>query len=234
MIDNDATIEVTLRDSAGTGISGATLTPTAQKPVPDLAFSSAAANPITAASLTTNSTGRATVTVVVGDWLANNTDVITASGLGAAAQQTFNVTTESLTFITPDSGAEVDIGTNEVVTVQWLAGGNPVPNDSSVCFATTRGTFPGELTSISVTTSGGQATTNISATSSGRATITATTGSCESATASSLEAKRGSSLLPPCPPSSTYRPIPTSSASASRATWWRWFPTIKGTPNLTA
>lgn len=188
MIDDSATLEVTLRDSAGNGIPNARIAP----PNPLLTFTSAAGNNITPVSTTTNSSGRATISVAATAWMpAGQNDTITVSGFGTSALHTFGITADSLVFTAPAPETEVVINVAEPVTVEWRMDGALAPDGSTICFTTTLGTFNGSGDSyIDATTTNGRATVNISSANSGRPTITATTGSCGTPAGGSLQAKR--------------------------------------------
>lgn len=146
---------VTLVDSADRGISGQALT-----------VSSALANTLSATSLSTDATGRATFNATIAN--AGN-DTLTVTGLGLTAIQTIAVNSDSFTFTTPADALEIPLATAQTVTVRWLTNGNPMAG-SPVTFTTTRGTVTG---SPAVTNGSGDATVTVSSTSAGGALITA-------------------------------------------------------------
>lgn len=150
---------VSLVDSADRGISGRALT-----------VSSARGNTLSAPSLTTDATGRATVTVTIAN--AGN-DTLTLTGLGLTSNQPISVNSDSFTFSTPAEAAEVPLSTPQTVTVRWLTNGNPVAVGTPVTFTSTRGTIVG---SPALTNASGDATVTISSTSAGAASIIASGG----------------------------------------------------------
>ncbi len=151
---------VSLVDSADRGITGRALTVT-----------SARANTLSASSLTTDSTGRATFNVTIAN--AGN-DTITVTGLGLTATQPISVNSDSFTFTTPAEAAEIPLATSQTVTVRWLTGGSPVAAGTPITFTTTRGTVTG---SPAATNASGDATVTVSSTSAGGASIVAASGS---------------------------------------------------------
>lgn len=150
---------VSLIDSADRGIAGRALTVT-----------SARGNTLSAPSLTTDATGRATVNVTIAN--AGN-DTLTLTGLGLTTTQPISVNSDSFTFTTPADAAEVPLATPQTVTVRWLTNGNPVAAGTPVTFTSTRGTVTG---SPALTNGSGDATVTISSTSAGAASIIASGG----------------------------------------------------------
>jgi Bacterial Ig-like domain (group 1) len=149
---------VTLLDSAGRGIVGRTVT-----------IASARTNTLSAASVTTDSTGSATFNLTA---VNGGNDTITATSLGVTATQAVAVNSDSFTVTDPVAATEVNLGVARSVTVRWLINNVPVVNQP-VTFATTRGT----LTLASVNTdAAGLATTSVSSTNAGGAVVTATGG----------------------------------------------------------
>ncbi len=55
-------------------------------------------------------------------------DTLTAEALGIQATKAVNVSTDAFTFSSPAADAEVTLGTNAVVTVNWTQGGAAVAN----------------------------------------------------------------------------------------------------------
>lgn len=159
---------VTLANSAGVGIANRTI---------DL--SSANGNTLSAATLTTDSSGRVQVTLT-----GNNagTDTLTASALPdsagtptVSASAGISVSSDNFRFTTPTSGTEVDLNTPRTVTVRWEKNGVAQENQP-IRFATTRGTLSGGSVSgnTDATDASGDASVQISSTTSGTAVITAT------------------------------------------------------------
>ena len=119
---------VSLVDSADRGITGRALT-----------VSSARGNTLSAPSLTTDSTGRATVNLTVAN--AGN-DTLTVTGLGLTSTQPISVNSDSFTFTAPAEAAEIPLSTPQTVTIRWLVNGAAAVN-VPVTFTTTRGTLTG-------------------------------------------------------------------------------------------
>jgi len=150
---------VTLLDSADRGIAGRALT-----------VSSAKGNTLSASSLTTDATGRATFNVTA---TSGGNDTITVTGLGLTSTQPVAVNADSFSFTTPADAAEVPLGTPQTVTVKWLQNGTPVAAGTAVTFTTTRGTITG---SPALTNASGDATVTVSSTTAGGANIVAAGG----------------------------------------------------------
>ncbi len=151
---------VSLIDSADRGVTGRALT-----------VASARANTLSAPSLTTDATGRATFNLTIAN--AGN-DTLTVTGLGLTSTQPVSVNSDSFTFTTPADAAEIPLATPQTVTVRWLSNGNPVAAGTPVTFTTTRGTITG---SPALTNGSGDATVTVSSTSAGGASIVAAGGS---------------------------------------------------------
>jgi hypothetical protein len=114
-----------LSDANSNGIPNSTLTVT-----------SASGNTITLASTTTDSAGELDFTVT---GAVAGADTLTASALGATGLLTFDVSSDSYTFVTPDPAGpltEIDLGDEADIEVSWLAGAG-----LNVTFATSRGGF---------------------------------------------------------------------------------------------
>jgi hypothetical protein len=158
------TFNVSLTDSAGTGIAGTTV-----------AVSSAKSNGLSAASLVTDATGHVTFT-----YTATNagSDTVTATALGLTASQAVSISSESFNFTAPSAGADVALNVAQPLTVVWTNAGAPVAGQT-VTFSATRGSFTGGLTTTTATTdsTGTAGTTaapvSISSTTAGPAVITA-------------------------------------------------------------
>jgi hypothetical protein len=158
-----------LRNSAGQGISGQTVT-----------ISSAAGNTLSAATLVTNSQGEVNFTVT---GTQGGDDTLSASALGLVASAPLAVSADdSLVFIEPAAGAEVTLGTAQPVTVEWRVGG--VAQSGTVNFSTTRGI----LSALSAPLDGsGQAAITVTSTTAGPATLTARVGADGPVTQRSIE-----------------------------------------------
>ncbi len=171
VIGNTVAITFTLKDSAGVGIAGQTLT----------IVSNPTGNTINPSNPVTDSAGQVTVQVT-----ANVSGSIVASALGATGSKTLTVATDNFVFTTPDqNAAPIDVCLNNInctspkvtppqnLTVR-LTTGNPAVGvaGKTVTFDTTRGT----LSALSaVTDANGNATVSISSTNAGPAVITAKT-----------------------------------------------------------
>jgi len=159
------TFNVSLTDSAGAGIEGATVTVTSAK------NNGLAAAP----SFVTDATGHVAVTYTAAT--AGN-DTVTATALGLTASQAVSVSSESFNFTAPSSGADIALNVAEPLTVVWTNAGAPVAGQT-VTFSATRGTFTGGATTITATTNstGTAGTTaapvSVSSTTAGPAVITA-------------------------------------------------------------
>jgi hypothetical protein len=149
---------VTVTDSAGTPISGASVT-----------IASANGNTISGSPVTTDLAGQGSFSVSADN---AGTDMLTATVLGASSVPlTVTMSADAFSFSAPapDPLPEIPLNTMQSVTVNWQSGGLPV-NGLPVNFSTTRGTVvPNVINAV-----GGLATVNISATNAGPAVITAT------------------------------------------------------------
>jgi hypothetical protein len=161
-----AACNVVLKDSKGVGISGQTV-----------AVTSANGNTLSAASLTTGGGGAVSFNVT---GVADGADTITATALGATAQETVTVqadTGAALVITEPDAnGLEIPLGVAQNVTAIYTVDG--VPTGATVTFTSTRGT----LSQSSVVTPDGTASVTISSNTSGTAVITASVGGVTVAT----------------------------------------------------
>lgn len=164
VLEDTGTYTVTLLNSAGAAIAG--------RPVE---IASANGNTLEAATQTTDTNGKITVTLTA-DQPGN--DTLTATALPDAdgnptttASFNIGISDENFRFTTPTVD-EIDLGVNENVTVEWLDdGGAPVTDGEVITFATTRGS----VSAPTASTVNGEATITVSSTTAGPATITATT-----------------------------------------------------------
>jgi hypothetical protein len=147
-----------LRNSSGLGIAGTSV-----------AIESAQGNGLSASTLLTNSQGEVLFTVTGTE---GGDDTITVSAIGLTASAPLSVSADdSVVFVEPAAGAEIPLGVEQPVTVEWRVNG--VPQTGTVNFSTTRGT----LSELSAPlNSSGIATVNISALTAGPATLTARVG----------------------------------------------------------
>lgn len=156
VLGQEAEYTAILRNAANDGIPGKELT-----------VSSSAGNQLSATTLTTDSSGRATFRLTAS---AGGNDTITVSGLGTSATATLAVNSDSFAFTSPAANTEVPLGTAQTITVRWLQNGVPV-NGQPVTFSTTRGM----ITSANPvnTNANGEATVTVQSNNAGGAVITA-------------------------------------------------------------
>lgn len=159
-----ATLTVIVKDSTGVVVPGVTLTAVSQN-----------ANPVALSPTSgiTDNTGQITVTVTATNAGALGTDFLTLTGAGTSQIQKLTINTATFSFtapltVPPATTPEIPVGVATSVTVQWFSSG--VPQSSTISFATSRGSF----SAGAVATTGGIATSNITATSTGATIITAT------------------------------------------------------------
>ena len=149
-------VTISLKDSAGAGIPGRTVTVT-----------SSSGNTVNPATAVTNASGQAIVNVTAA---AGGADKITASAIGATKEFDLMVNTALLTFLTPPPTAitEIPIETSRSVTVEYVTGTTPQAG-VMISFFTTRGGFmPGSLSNTTaVTGADGRATITVASTNSG-------------------------------------------------------------------
>jgi hypothetical protein len=150
------TYTVSLTDSGGKGISGATVT-----------LTSSAGNTLTPATVTTDATGQKTFQLTA---VNSGADTVAAAALGQQAQQSVTVSSQSFTLTAPAANTKVNIGVVQTITVNWQSGGAPVAGQA-VAFTSTRGTLS---SGTATTDASGNASVTISSTQSGPAVITAT------------------------------------------------------------
>lgn len=147
---------VVLRDANGVGIDGQTV-----------ALSSQTGNTLSAASLVTGASGEVQVSLTA---TVGGNDSLTATALGLTGTRAVSVSSDSFVFQAPAAAAELAIGGNVPVTVEWLKAGVPQAGQT-ITFTSTRGT----LSAASAVTNGsGVASINVSSTSAGPAVLTAT------------------------------------------------------------
>src|SRR6267154_1803153 len=151
------TLTFSLKDSAGVAVPGFLMT-----------LASAAGNPISPPSGTTNSAGQlaAAVTASVG-----GNDTITATAAGTSKTQALTVSGAGFAFTTPAPSVEIPLNTPTPISIHWTSAGAPVAGQP-VTFATSRGNIAGNP---SITDGAGNTPgVTISSTSAGIATISAT------------------------------------------------------------
>jgi fibronectin type 3 domain-containing protein len=141
-------LTIFLKDSAGTGIAGKTLTVTSAK-----------GNTLSPGR-TTDANGQLIVNVTA---TVGGADTITASAIGATKTFALTVNASILTFTAPTTGAEMAIGALQPIAAKYTISGVEQPG-VTVNFVTTRGTLS---SATAVTNASGVATVNASATNSG-------------------------------------------------------------------
>ena len=151
------TAAYTLRalDSSSNPIDGATLT-----------ISSKLGNTLSQTSVTTDSTGTATVVYTP---VNAGADILKVIGQGVTTEAAISVSAIDLSVLSPAPNKTISIGTEEVVTVQYLVNGVGQAG-KSVSFSTTRGTIAAVLPN---TLPAGQYSAKLSSTTAGLATVTA-------------------------------------------------------------
>src|SRR4029450_4981218 len=141
------------------------------KPAP---LRSTLGNTLSATTVTTDSTGQATVTVTA---TVPGTDTIQALALGATGTATLSVSAANFAFRDPLPDAEVPLNRLRPVTVHWEESDLPVPDGRTVNFFTTRGTLsaPSAMTGQDPNEPrrSGNATVTISSNQAGTAIINA-------------------------------------------------------------
>lgn len=143
-------------DSSGTAIGGSKIT-----------VNSSLSNAISAASLTTDSTGNATFL-----YTPNNagSDTLNIIGLGTSANTTIVVNAIDFVVISPASNTSIPIGASQSIRVQYKLSGVGVAG-KTVAFSTTRGTFLAPITTT--TDTNGEALANLSSSTAGPAVVVA-------------------------------------------------------------
>ena len=155
VLGQTAAFSIRLLDSAGAGIGNQAVT-----------VASARSNTLSAASVTTDSSGNATFNLTIAN---PSSDTITVKSLGITTTANVAVNSDSFSFTTPAANTEIALNAVQTVTVRWLSGGSAVVGQP-VSFATTRGT----VSAPSVNTDGtGSATVTVSSANSGGAQVTA-------------------------------------------------------------
>ncbi|HMI36728.1 MAG TPA: Ig-like domain-containing protein [Steroidobacteraceae bacterium] len=156
VLNNSGSYDVLLTSASGLGIQGVAVT-----------LTSASGNTLTPPMITTDGSGRGTVSLTAS---VGGADTITASALGLQQQKSVAISTQSFNITSPADGTKVNLGASQNVTVTWLNGGAPVAN-TAVTFAATRGTL---VPSTPVMTdASGNATVAISSVSAGPSIVSA-------------------------------------------------------------
>lgn len=185
-------------DSAGNGIVGATI-----------GMVSTLGNPLSASSAVTNGLGETTVLLTPN---TAGTDTLTATGLGAVAQQSVFISGEDFQVLAPGAGESVAIGASRIVTARYRISGVGQAG-RTVLFSTTRGTVS---PSSAVTNSSGEATTTLASTTSGPAIVGASiAGVAQTNVSVEFIATTPATLVLQANPSAI---LPNASGSANQAT----------------
>nr|WP_315430138.1 Ig-like domain-containing protein [uncultured Albidiferax sp.] len=152
LIGASTTFAVKVTDSGGAVVPNASVS-----------VVSALSNPVNLLSSTTNTAGAASFS-----YTATNTgnDILTVTSSGASTQYAVAISNTNFSFISPSDGADVAIGSTQVVTVQLL----PAAAGTTINFSSTRGVV---ATPSVVTNASGLASTTVSSTTAGSANITA-------------------------------------------------------------
>lgn len=134
---------------------------------------SSAGNTLSAANVTTDSSGHATFTLTAAH---AGSDTLSVSALGSSAAETVTVSNQQFTVTAPTAGSLVPIAAspctpNVPVIVNWKANNAPITVGTTVNFAATRGTLSA---STATTDANGNAQVMICASSAGPATVSAT------------------------------------------------------------
>jgi hypothetical protein len=156
-LGDTGTYTIQLRDSSGAGISGRLIT-----------VGSTTGNTLSAASLTTNLAGQATVNVTA---TAAGTDTLAVTALGQTASQAIVVSGDIFAFQVPTTAQEINLGAVQNVRVRWTKAGVPQGPGQTINFSSTRGTLS---SNTATTDANGDATVTLSSTTAGAALITAT------------------------------------------------------------
>jgi hypothetical protein len=149
-----ATYTVTLQDSGKHPISGATVTVTAPATVS-----------VGTTTLTTDSLGQVNF---VGTGATGGSGTLSVAALGATQQQTVAVNSDAVSFASPAPNINIDLNTQQVVTVNWSQNGVAVAN-SVINMATTRGCI---VSGAATTCTGQPSTSQVTTDASGNAQIT--------------------------------------------------------------
>lgn len=154
--DTAASYVLTLTNAAGEGLPNTTVT-----------LSPGASATLGATAVVTDAAGSATVSLTA----SGASTTLEASALGATASKAISVARDQLVFLQPAADSAFDLGTGPVsFVVQVQRNGAAVADGYPVTFTTTRGS----LSAARVTTVGGQASVQLSASDAGLATVTAT------------------------------------------------------------
>lgn len=154
-LSGTGTLSVKATDSSGKGVSAASVVVT-----------SALANGLSPATVTTDSNGLGTLTYSA---TRSGADTLTFSGLGTSATTAVTISSEDFAFVAPASMAQIAVGAVQPLQVRYRQGGVGV-SGKTVSFSSTGGMLSA---TSAVTDSTGVASVNISSTSAAPATVQA-------------------------------------------------------------
>jgi hypothetical protein len=160
VLGSTGTYNISLTDSAGTGIPGTTV-----------AIASTVGTP-SVTSVSTDSTGHATFTVPAA---TAGTQSVSVTAVGMTSQQPVSVSGENFAFSAPTDGTSVNLGSPQTVTVHWESSG-VLQVGKTINFAATRGTLSA---ATAVTDASGNATVTIQSTTSGPSVVSASSGTVQ-------------------------------------------------------
>ena len=154
VLNDTANLTIVVADSDGVGIRNQTVV-----------LSSGVEGALSTTSAVTDQTGQLIVTYSA---LQSGIDTITASALNATSTQSIVVQEDQFSF-TRASNSEVNLNTDEAITITWLKDNVPFEG-GNVSFTTTRGTLSANS---GVTDANGQITINAQSTTAGNTIISA-------------------------------------------------------------
>jgi hypothetical protein len=206
VLGSSGTFNVSLTDSAGTGISAASV-----------AVASTAGTP-SAPSVTTDSSGHATFTLMAA---TSGNQAVSVTGVGITASQPVTVSGESFSFTTPAApvapltSTAVNIGTAQTLIVHWTSNGAPLPAGQTVNFAASRGTLSA---ASAVTDAGGNAQVTIQSAQSGPSVISATATDSTVSPAVSVQTQANLDFLATTPTAVNVQPSPATIPASGQST----------------
>jgi len=168
VLNNVGTYTIQLNNSTPKGIANVPVTVTSAN------GNTLNGTALSTATVTTNATGQATVTLKATSTANSGNDTLTANALGLVATAPIAVSSQSFSITAPADGTQVPLGNVQTVTVTWTNGGAPVVGQP-VTFAATRGTLVTVPAGGTVPTdASGVATATISSTGAGPSIVSAT------------------------------------------------------------
>ncbi len=206
VLGSSGTFNVSLTDSAGTGISGTSVAVTST------------AGTASASSVATDTSGHATFTVVAA---TSGTRSVSATGVGITASQGVAVSGESFAFTTPTApvspatSTPVNIGTAQTLIVHWTANGAPLAAGQTVNFAASRGTLSA---ASAVTDASGNAQVTIQSAQSGPSVVSATATDSTVTPAVNVEAEANFDFLAVTPSAISVQASPATIPASGQST----------------